>query len=162
VQRNNPEQAVARARAQLKAHPDDSLLNYFLAQSLMNQSPDVESAQFKEALRATRKSIKAKPDYVPAHDLLAAIYSHAAQYSLAIQECRTALRYDPSDQTATYNLLIAMKHSGLTEELPALSKRLAQLHRESMQHENERKSFRLVEADSPLTPTPRETNVQLP
>lgn len=162
VQRNNPEQAVARARNQLKAHPDDPLLNYFLAQSLMNQSPDVESEQFKEALRAALKSVKARPDYVPAHDLLAAIYSHAAQYSLAIEECRTALRYDPSDETATYHLLIAMKHSGQTEELPALSKRLAQLHRESLQHENERKSFRLIEADGPANSTPTDTNLQLP
>ena len=161
VQRNNPERAVAKARAQLKARPDDPLLNYFLAQSLMNQSPDVESEQFKEALRADLKSVKGKPDYVPAHDLLAAIYSHAAQYSQAIEECRTALRYDPSDETATYHLLIAMKHSGQTEELPALSKRLAQLHRESLQHENERKSFRLVEADPPAS-TPKDTNVQMP
>ena len=69
---------------------------------------------------------------------------------------------DPSDETATYHLLIAMKHSGQTEELPALSKRLAQLHRESLQHENERKSFRLIEADSAPNPAPDSTNVQSP
>ena len=162
VQRNNPEQAVARTRAQLKEHPDDPLLNYFLAQSLMNESPDVESAPFKQALRAALKSAKAKPDYVPAHDLLAATYLQAKQYSLAIEECRTALRLDPSDETATYHLLMAMKHSGQTEDLPALSKRLAQLHRESLQRENERKSFRLIEADRPPNPAPNNTDVQLP
>ena len=147
VQRNNPEQALARVRAQLKIHPDDPLLNYFLAQSLMNQSPDVESDPFKEATRAALTAVKSKPDYVPVHDLLAAIYSRAGEYSKAIDECHIALHYDPSDETATYHLLIALRHSGNKEELGALSKRLAQLHRESLQHENERKSFRLIEAD---------------
>ena len=52
VQRNDPEQALARVRAQLKTHPDDPLLNFFLAQSLMNHSPDVQSDAFKEAMSA--------------------------------------------------------------------------------------------------------------
>ena len=152
VQKNDPEQAMARARSQLKTHPDDPLLNYFLAQSLMNHSPDVQSEAFKEAMSAALKAEKAKPGYVPAHDLLAAIYMQAGDYPRTIEECRTALRLDPSDETATYHLLIALKHTGQTEELGALSKRLAQLHRESLQHENERKSFRLVEADPAQSP----------
>lgn len=148
VQKNNPQEALAKVRSQLKTHPDDLLLNYFLAQSLMNDSPDVQSDAYKEALRAALKAAKVKPDYVPVHDLLASMYMHAGQYAAAIDECRIALGYDPSDEGATYHLLIALKHTGHTEELAALSKRLAQLHRESLQHENERKSFRLIEADS--------------
>jgi predicted Zn-dependent protease len=97
VQRNDPEQAPAKVRVQLKTHPDDPLLNYFLAQSLMNQSPDVESETFKEAMRAALTAAKERPDYVPVHDLLASIYMHSGQYSLAIDECHVALRYDPSD-----------------------------------------------------------------
>lgn len=162
VQRNNPEEALARVRSQLKVHPDDPLLNYFLAQSLMNQSPDVQSEAYNEALRAARKAAQVKPDYAPVHDLLASIYLHADQYQDAIRECNTALRYDPSDEGATYHLLIALKHTGQTGELAALSKRLADLHRESLRHENERKSFRLIEANeaanssghSPQTNTP--------
>jgi tetratricopeptide (TPR) repeat protein len=156
VQKNDPEQALARVRAQLKTHPDDPLLNFFLAQSLMNHTPDVQSDAFKEAMSAALRVAKVKPDYVPAHDLLAAIYMQAGDYPRAIDECRTALRDDPSDETATYHLLIALRHTGRTEELAALSKRLAQLHRESLQHENERKSFRLVEAD------PASTGKQVP
>lgn len=162
VQKNNPDQALAQVRSQLKAHPNDPLLNYFLAQSLMNQSPDAGTEAFNEALRSALKSVRAKPGYVPVHDLLAAMYSHAGQYARAIEECRAALRLDPSDETATYHLLIALKHSGHTEELGALSKRLAQLHRESLQHENERKSFRLIEAESPPTPGKTGTDTPIP
>jgi tetratricopeptide (TPR) repeat protein len=148
VQKNDPAQALAKVRRQLKQHPDDPLLNYFLAQSLMNESPDAETEAYREAMRAALKSARAKPDYVPVHDLLAAMYIHANRYAEAINECRTALKYDPSDEGATYHLLIALKHTGHNEELAGLSKRLAQLHRESLQHETERKSFRLVEADA--------------
>lgn len=151
VQRNNPQAALAKVRSQLKSHPNDSLLNYFLAQSLMNASPEVQSREYMEALRAALKAVEGKPDYVPAHDLLASIYMHAGRYPDAINECRAALHYDASDEGATYHLLIALKHTGQTQELPALSKRLAQLHRESVQHETERKSFRLIEADKPDT-----------
>jgi tetratricopeptide (TPR) repeat protein len=162
VQKNNPEQALAKVRSQLKNHPDDPLLNYFLAQSLWNQAPEAESEAFKEAMRAALKAANARPDYVPVHDLLAAMYMHAGDYSKAIDECHTALRYDPSDETGTYHLLIALKHSGQTKDLPELSKRLAQLHRESLQRENQRKSFRLVEANSIANPSQGRTNASLP
>jgi tetratricopeptide (TPR) repeat protein len=162
VQRNDPEQALAKVRLQLKSHPDDPFLNYFLAQSLMNQSPDVESEAFKEAIRAALRAAKEKPDYVPVHDLLASIYMHSGQYSRAIDECHEALRYDASDETATYHLLISLKHSGQTEELDGLSQRLAQLHRESLQRENQRKSFRLIEGDPAFSPASIETNVHSP
>jgi tetratricopeptide (TPR) repeat protein len=158
VQRNDPEQALGKVRLQLKSHPDDPLLNYFLATSLMNQSPDVGSEAFKEALRAALTAAKKKPDYVPVHDLLASIYMHAGEYSLAIDQCHEALRYDPSDETATYHLLISLKHTGQTDELNALSKRLAQLHRESLQRENQRKSFRLIEGNPASGPTSTDTS----
>jgi tetratricopeptide (TPR) repeat protein len=160
VQRNDPEKALAKVRLQLKSRPNDPLLNYFLAQSLMNQSPDVESEAFKEAIHAALTAAKAKPDYVPVHDLLASIYMHSGQYSRAIDECHEALRYDPSDETATYHLLISLKHSGQTEDLNALSKRLAQLHRDSLQRENQRKSFRLIEGDPASSPTSTDTNAR--
>ena len=48
VQRNNPEQALAKVRSQLKTHPNDPLLNYFLAQLLMNQSPDLGAKSSKK------------------------------------------------------------------------------------------------------------------
>jgi tetratricopeptide (TPR) repeat protein len=162
VQKNNPEQALARVRSQLHDHPDDPLLNYFLAQSLMNQSPDVRSEAYREAMRAALTAVKIRPDYVPVHDLLASMYLHANQYEQAIEECHTALRYDPSDEGATYHLLIALKHTGQTEELAGLSKRLAQLHRESLQHENERKSFRLIEADKASNPKRAGANAAVP
>jgi hypothetical protein len=106
--------------------------------------------------------VKIKPDYVPVHDLLASMYIHENQYAQAIEECHTALQYDPADEGATYHLLIALKHTGQTGELGGISKRLAQLHRESLQHENERKSFRLIKADHASNPDRPGANAAVP
>ena len=137
-------------------------MNYFLAQSLMNESPDVQSEAYKEAKRAALKAAASKPEYAPVHDLLASMYIHENQNAQAIEECHIALRSDPADEGATYHLLIALKHTGRTEELAGLSKRLAQLHRESLQHENERKSFRLIEADQASTPNRPDAHAAAP
>jgi hypothetical protein len=48
-----------------------------------------------------------------------------------------------------YHLIISLRHSGQNDELPPLVKRLAELHKESLRHESERKSFRLVVEGSP-------------
>jgi hypothetical protein len=76
------------------------------------------------------------------------------QYERAIKESRTALEYDPANEAAMYHLLISLRHSGQsTDELQPLVKRLAELHKESLQHETARKSFRLVEAGAPTPQT---------
>ena len=113
-------------------------------------------------MSAALKTARLKPDYVPVHDLLARIYMQAGQYSQAIDECHLALHYDPSDEAATYHLLISLKHSGQTQDLPALSKQISVLHRQSLQRENERKSFRLIEGNAASSPASTDTNAHSP
>jgi len=66
------------------------------------------------------------------------------QYDRAIKECRTALQYDPANESAMYHLIISLRHIGHNDELPPLVKRLSELHQESLRHETDRKRFRLV------------------
>jgi tetratricopeptide (TPR) repeat protein len=145
IQRNNPDEALARLRGQLKAHPDSPLLNFLLAKLLMNQTPTAGSVPFHEAMRLCQLAIKMKPDLVDARDLLASMYMSSGQFDLAAEECRQALRYVPTDETATYRLLISLRHAGKKDELPDLVKRLSELHKQSLQKELDRKKYRLVE-----------------
>lgn len=149
MQKNNPDQALAQVKAQLKEHPDSPLLNFLLAKLLMTKTPVAGSPQFRQALGAAQRAVALKPDLVDAHDLLADIYMSASQYDLAIQHSRTALDYAPADESATYHLLIALRHTGQKEELPALVKRLAQLHQDSRKKESERKGYRLELVQNP-------------
>lgn len=149
LQRNNPEQALRQVQSQIKAHPQNPLLNYLLAKLLMNQAPAADTAEFKLAMDSVQRAIKLKPELVDAHDLLANIYMTEGHYDLAIQQCRIALQYAPNDETATYHLLTSLRHTGQKDELPALVKRLSQLHQDSLKKETDRKKFRLELASGP-------------
>jgi len=149
LQQNKPDVALVKVRAQLQAHPNDALFNFLLGQLLMDQAPDPGTPAFNEALKSALLAVKLKPDHVGTRNLLASIYMHSGQYDLAIEQCRIALQYAPSDETATYHLVISLRHIGKSEELPALVKRLSQLHKESLQAETDRKRYRLVEEAPP-------------
>lgn len=144
VQKNNPDEALRRVRLQLKAHPDNALLHYLLAQLLM-KNPATGSDAYKEARKEDSRALELKPDLVSARDLMASIHMQAGQYEKAIEQCRTALQYDPNDEVATYHLMISLRHAGKTDELQPLVKRLAELHQQSLQNETDRKRYTLVE-----------------
>ena len=152
VERNNPARALVRVREQLKAHPDNPLFRLLLAQLIMTRAPQPRSPEFNEAMRNALAAAKSKPDLVEAHNQLASMYMSLDEYREAIQECKIALQYDPSNEAAVYHLVISMRHAGhSTDELQPLVKRLAEVHKESLQRETDRKRYRLVEG-SPTTP----------
>jgi tetratricopeptide (TPR) repeat protein len=153
LQKNDPDRALLRVRAQLKVHPESPLLHLLLAQLIMNQTPDSQSPAFKEAMQETRTALKSKPDFVEAHNLLASMYMTLNQYDQAVKECRTALQLNPSNESAMYHLIISLRHSGHNDELPPLVKRLAELHQESLKRETDRKRFRLVVEGAPAPST---------
>lgn len=148
---NNPDQALVQARSQLKAHPESALLHYLLAELLMNQAPTAGSPAFEEALRSVQTALKLQPHLVSARNLLGSIYLRSGQYDLAIEQCRTVLNESPSDETAAYHLLIALRHSGKndTDEIKTLVKKISEMHQASMRQEADRKRYRLIEQDQP-------------
>jgi tetratricopeptide (TPR) repeat protein len=133
-------------RAQLKAHPNSPSLHYLLAKLLWTQSGASD-----EAMNSALETLKLKPDMTEARDLLADIYIHSERYKLAIEQCRLALKESPSDQSAIYHLIIALRHSSPEEqsEVPALVKQLSELKQSARQLEGEKKRFQLVEQKSP-------------
>ena len=144
VQKNDLDEALRRVRLEVKAHPDSPLLHYLLAQLLMKNA-DTDSDAYKEAMKEDLRALELKPDLVSARDLMASLYMQAGQYEKAIEQCRVALRYAPNDETATYHLLISLRHAGKKDELQPLVKRLAELHQQSLQNETDRKRYTLVE-----------------
>jgi len=152
--KSKPGDAVGEIRAQLKAHPDSALLHYLLAKLLVYREADTDSNVPDEAIRSALLAVKLKPDLVDARDLLASIYTRSGQYDLAIEQCRLALQDSPSDATAIYHLIVALRHSpqkNQPDEIPALVKQLSQLQQASRQQQTDRKRFQLVE-QQPATP----------
>lgn len=149
LQKNNPQRAIENVQAQVKEHPDSALLNFLLAKLLMDETPSADSTAFKQAMDSIHRAVQLKPDLVGAHDLLAKMYLSIGQYDRAVEECHVALQYAPADETATYHLVIALRHMGQKDELQALVKRLSQLHQDSLKKETERKRFQLEVRQGP-------------
>lgn len=149
LQRNDPNRAMAQVRKQLADHPNNPLFRLLLAQLIMTKAPEPRSPEFNEAMRDAMAAAKSKPDLVDAHNQLASMYMSLNQYEQAIKECKISLQYDPSNEAAMYHLVISMRHTGRSpDELQPLVKRLAEMHKKSLQNETDRKRFRLVEEGS--------------
>jgi tetratricopeptide (TPR) repeat protein len=151
LQKNNPTKAMDQIRAQLKEHPESALLHYLLAKLLSDQGSETDSKVNEEAIREAAKAVSLKPDLIEARDLLGGMYARSSRYDLAIEQCRQALQINPSDQSAIYHLIVALRHSAKPEdrsEIPSLVKRLSELQTTSRQAETDRKRFKLVEPES--------------
>jgi tetratricopeptide (TPR) repeat protein len=154
VQKNNPDEALRRVRLQLKEHPESALLHYLLAQLLMTNDPEPGSSAYQEALREDLRALELQPRLVNARDLLASIYMRDEKYEQAIEQCRIALQDAPTDEAATYHLMVSLRHTGQKDELQPLVKRLSELHQQSLKNENDRKRYRLVEQGVPSNVAP--------
>lgn len=147
-QLGDPELAVQIIRKKLKSAPNDPGLLYLLAETLCAKSSANESKDIDEAIHAARAALKIKPNMVNAYDLLAKIDLQEGHIGAAAAESRSALRYDPDDQTAVYHLIMALHRLGQNDELPQLTKRLLELREAARLREAEGSRFRLVEGEN--------------
>jgi tetratricopeptide (TPR) repeat protein len=147
LEKNHPDKALSEVRSQLRTHPDSALHHYLLARLLQNGAfNEPGGAESREAISSALIALKLKPEFVPARDLLASLYLASGQYRLAIEQCQLALQYAPSDQSAMYHLIMALRHSGGEHgKIQALVKRLSESQQVSRQQETDRKRFKLVE-----------------
>jgi tetratricopeptide (TPR) repeat protein len=134
----------------LKAKPRDEFLHYVLAELLSRQGAQPGSPEFQQAVDAAREAVRLKPDFFLARDVLSRLYLQSGETGNAIEQCRLALRDNPSDEVALYRLIRALQSSGSADaaaEVPALLKRFTALREELRQREQQLGKYRLVEGD---------------
>lgn len=144
-QKDDLDKALALVRAKLKQQPNDPQLLYVLADTIVQKNPDANSPEFNEAVAAARKAVELQPNLVNARDTLAKLYLQEGKIELAIEESRASLHYDAADQVALYHLIVGLRKTGKTSELPELSKRLAELRLKATREEQEHNRYKLVE-----------------
>lgn len=147
IQQNNLDRALVTVRAQLKERPKDEFPYYVLAELLSKQGAQPGSAEFDEALHAALEAVRLKPDFTLARDVLSRLYLEAGQTDRAIEQCRLALRDNPSDEMALYRLIRALQSKGGKDaaEVATLLKRFTALRDEARRREAEEGKYRLVE-----------------
>ena len=156
IQQQNLDQALATVKDQLKSHSQDAFLYYLKAHILAQKGAEPGSPQFKEAVAAASRATELKPDFVLARDVLGNLYLKSGQFTLAVEQCRLALKGNPSDQEALYHLIQALRQSGKAshQEMAELVKRLAALRQESRNAEASTNRYKLYEPGSSQSSSP--------
>ncbi len=141
---NNPDEALATVRAKLLKKPGDAFLWYLQSAILALKAPAPGSPDFQRAIQSANRAISLQPSLTAARDVLAKLYLQSGQNSLAIKECRQALQNDPSDQTALYHLILALRKTSDRGEIPDLLKRLAQARQNAAREEADQNRYKLT------------------
>ena len=144
----DPERALNTVRAKLAQHPGDAFLWYLQAAIVSQKSPDPGSTDFEKGLYSARRAVALQPSLEAAHNVLAKYYLDSGQNALAAKECRLVLEKSPSDQSALYHLVMALRKTGNQAEIPDLLKRLAKARQDATRQEGERNRYKLVVAPS--------------
>jgi tetratricopeptide (TPR) repeat protein len=143
---DDPDRALATVRGKLAKRPDDAFLWYLQAAILSQKSPEPGSAEFRQGIDSARRAAALQPSLTAAHNVLAKYYLDSGQNALAAKECRLVLEKSPSDQSALYHLVMALRKTGGQAEIPDLLKRLAKARQDATRQEGERNRYKLVVA----------------
>jgi tetratricopeptide (TPR) repeat protein len=144
-QQHQPQGALEIYRKAVTQHPQDGLLQYLYAEALSEQSAAPDSPEVKSALAAARRAVALEPTYQPARDLLCTLYVRSQQFAKAVDEAEQARRYQPQDQQALYQEIMAERHLGDQTRIKSLVATLNQLR---SQEQGKRTQYVLQEASS--------------
>jgi tetratricopeptide (TPR) repeat protein len=145
---SDPQRALATVRAKLVKQPKEAFLWYLQAAILSQTSAEPGSSEFQQGLDSAKRAVALQPSLTAAHNVLAKYYLGSGQNELAVKECRMVLEQSPSDQSALYHLVMALRKTDNQAEIPDLLKRLANSRQEATRLEGERNRFKLVVSSS--------------
>lgn len=145
LQENDLAKAEETIRDRLKKQPDDAFLEYLLAETLVRRGAVPGTARFSEAVRAALKAIELQTGFSLARDVLGRLYLEEGNINGAIEQSRVAVRADPTDQTALYHLILALRKGNQKREIPGLMKQLGALREQARRKEATERKYALVE-----------------
>ncbi len=148
LQENKPGEAEVTIRTQIVKQPDNAFLRYLLAEAILRKGAAVGSPLFKEALGAAEKAVELQPNLALARDVLGRLYLQEGNNREAIEQSRLAFHYDPTDQTALYHLILALKKDGQAAQLPELTKKLTELRERAREKESSEHKYALIEQNA--------------
>lgn len=140
----NKTAAIASFRQRIKAHPNDALAHYLLAEDLSESNGVAMPALQMEAIAQAESAASLDNSMIAAHDLLAMLYLRVGNVNEAIVECRRALQLQPADEPALYHLIQALRRVGNKQEAMCLVPRLAAVHQAAQADDSAHKHYKLL------------------
>src|SRR5918994_442967 len=147
-------EAIALLRSKLAQKPQDATLNYLLGDALMRSEPAADTPVFREAERAFRRAVKAKPQFAKAHAALGKLYLRSGNAAAAAEKLAAAVRMDPGDRLAPNQLVMAYRQLGRVSEAAEAAAQLKDVLDRERTEEVARNRMRLVRRTDPA-PAPR-------
>lgn len=145
LQQNNLTEAEATIRDRLRKNPNQAFPHYLLAETLLRKGATPGSPEFAEALKEAQRSVELQSDLALGRDVLGRLYLQEGKLDEAIKQSRLAFEQDPTDQTALYHLMTALRKAGKTDEITPLAKKLAELRQQAQLKEAAEHKYALVE-----------------
>lgn len=145
LQQNNLPQAEKIVRQRLQRAPDNAFAHYLLGEILTREGATVNSARFDEALQSAKTAIRLQANFSRARDLLGRLLLEQGKTAEAIHESRLAFQENPTDQTALYHLILALRRGGKQSEIGSLTKQLARLREQARLKKAAEHRYALVE-----------------
>lgn len=142
LQFNAVDEAIALMREQHTKDPGDPRATSLLAQAILQKGNSPEELQ--EAQTLLIEVTRLMPNDARAHGLLGKVYFLQQEFTRAVPELETAIRLDPDDKTATYQLMTVYRRLGRTKEIPRLQQRVRELLNEERDRESEGGRYRLA------------------
>ena len=143
IQSGQTEKAVEVLRAELKRRKDH-VVPYIFAVALLRSGVDPAAPAAAEAVEALRASIRADPQFAPAHAELGRLLFKRDQLDLAIKELEKAAELDPGNRPALYALSQAYRKKGDGARAQALLSRVARLNAEERGEDPDRELRRAL------------------
>jgi tetratricopeptide (TPR) repeat protein len=141
------EESIVVLREEAARHPRDAPTLFLLAQALIRGGLAPGGPAAREAETALRRAVELAPDFAEAHAELGKLCLKIGESARAVTHLRRAIALAPSDRTATYSLLLALRQAGLEDETPAVAGRLRELMAQEREDEVRRNRLRLLKAD---------------
>lgn len=138
------DEAIKQLREQSSRAAADPRVKLTLAQALLQK--DSSHAELREAQTLLRSVIARQAGNARAHSLLGKLYLRREETASAARALETALRLDPSDRNAAYQLLTVYRKQGRIKEAVALQEKVQKLLDDERAVDVEAGRYRLARA----------------
>jgi tetratricopeptide (TPR) repeat protein len=110
LQTGKLDEAIGGLRTQLKADPNNAILQYLFGEALVRAGARVGDPSFTEANAALEKSVRLDPTFAAAQVALANLLVKQSQFSMALGHLEQARAADPKDKAAYSQLAVVYRH----------------------------------------------------
>jgi tetratricopeptide (TPR) repeat protein len=148
MQMNRAGDAVQKLRDRVHQSPDDYLALWYLGEALNRNGTTQGSPEQKEAIAALQRSVQLDPDISQSRELLGKLLYREGRLDEAASQLELAIRLDPGNEAAIYQLAQVYSKKGDTVRAKPLFAKVSKMKTEERENFASRRLQQIIRADS--------------